>query len=165
MAIDPQALSELWRRYAPPLLLLARSRCRCAEDCVQEAFVRLSTQETVPDDPPAWLMRVVRNAAIDAARSESRRKKREGIRAAETAEWFDSSVSSSCDLVGIEVQSALASIGCEDREIVVAHVWGGMTFRQIGEAFAISSSSAHRRYVEAIQQLKTMLVGSAHKPQ
>ena len=38
------------------------------EDSVQEAFVELSRQRTLPRQPVAWLFRVVRNRAISAAR-------------------------------------------------------------------------------------------------
>ncbi len=88
MAIDPQHLAELWRSKAAVLQLLARTRCDFAEDCVQEAFIRLSSQEPIPDDPMGWLVRVIRNRAIDYARREQRRKIRELELVAERPQWF-----------------------------------------------------------------------------
>ncbi|MCA9066602.1 MAG: hypothetical protein KDA96_26225, partial [Planctomycetaceae bacterium] len=75
--ISPEQLHHLWQQHTAALLLLARGYCRgidvSPEDCVQEAFVRLATQCPVPDCPRAWLLRVVRNLAIDAKRCGSQR--------------------------------------------------------------------------------------------
>ncbi len=161
MALNPQQLADLWQRAAPSLLLLARTRCDLAEDCVQEAFVKLSLQQPVPDDPVAWLVRVVRNAAIDMARSEKRRKQREQANASERPSWFEGQDAFERVLVERDVQQALMQLTPDQREIVVAHVWGGLSFRQIGMAFDISSSAAHRSYSESLLELKRALTNHA----
>ncbi len=53
-----------------------------------------------------------------------------------------------------------ASVGqlpSEEREILVAHVWGGLSIRQIATAFELSRSTVHRRYTSAIEQLRNEL--------
>ena len=34
----------------------------------------------------------------------------------------------------------------EQREVIVAQLWGGLTFEQVGELMGSSSSTAHRLY-------------------
>ena len=45
----------------------------------------------------------------------------------------------------------------EEREVIVAHVWGGMTFAEIAELVGTSTSSVHRRYQAGLQTLRNLL--------
>ncbi len=38
----------------------------------------------------------------------------------------------------------------DQREVVVARIWGGLTFQQIGELIGTTDSTAHRRYESAL---------------
>jgi RNA polymerase sigma factor (sigma-70 family) len=161
--IGAEELANLWRKHGASLALLCRLRCSSPEDCVQEAFIRLAREVPVPDDPVAWLARVARNEALSRWRSEQRRRQREQLAAAERPTWFleprlagDDSLSSSA-----EVQAALQQLEESTREIVVAHLWGGLTFRQVAEAFELSSSAAHRQYAAGLAQLKQLLTQPA----
>src|SRR5688500_2692529 len=60
-----------------------------SQDVVQDALAALLTQRPPPDDPLAWMYRAVRNGAIDAARSSSRRRRRERAVAQLRREWFE----------------------------------------------------------------------------
>ena len=167
MAVPSQQLAELWRSLAPSLLLLARTRCDMADDCVQEAFVRLSRQSELPNEPIAWLVRVVRNAAIDMARSEKRRKHREVTKGTVDYGWFVEQGGFERQWIEKDVQEALMQLVPNHREIVVAHIWNGLTFRQIASIIGTSPSSAHRAYLEAIEQLKRSLANyspQSHEP-
>jgi len=157
--IGADELANLWRKHAASLALLCRLRCSSPEDCVQEAFIRLAREVPVPDDPVAWLARVARNEALSRWRSDQRRRQRELRVAAERPAWFieprlagDDSLASPA-----EVQAALEQLDESTREIVVAHLWSGLTFRQIAEAFELSSSAAHREYVAGLDRLKQLL--------
>jgi|688.fasta_scaffold53006_1 hypothetical protein len=55
MAIRHEEITKLWQAHASALTLLARTRCNAAEDCVQEAYVRLAKLEELPREPIAWL--------------------------------------------------------------------------------------------------------------
>jgi RNA polymerase sigma factor (sigma-70 family) len=156
--ISADELAKLWREHGAALMLVCRTRCANPDDCVQEAFVRLASQSPVPDDPVAWLARVARNAAISRARSEGRRKKYEERVASERKAWFEPISSDAYESVSTdEVQSALTQLDESTREIVVAHLWGGLTFRQIAEAFDLSHSSAHRQYAAGLERLRLLL--------
>ncbi len=91
--MEAARLGRLIDSQAAALTLYARQWCAAPEDAVQEAFVRLAG--TTPDDPVAWLFRVVRNGAISAGRSERRRKRREEQSA--NRGWFVTSPSDRLD--------------------------------------------------------------------
>jgi RNA polymerase sigma-70 factor (ECF subfamily) len=155
--ISPAELSRLWRAHAAALELLARTRCRSPEDCVQEAFIRLAKQACAPDDPLAWLARVVRNEAISQARANERRWRREQQVASWQSPWLEPAQAGDEGLSADEVEKALRNLDEAVREVVVAHLWGGLTFRQIADAFEMSRSTVHRRYLSALEQLREHL--------
>lgn len=155
--ISPAELTKLWRKHARGLGLFARVRCSAsADDLVQEAFLRLAGQSQIPQDPLAWLARTVRNLAIDTARSETRRRRREQL-FCEQKNLTATDELKSARWTSDDVADVLLKLDLTDRDIVVAHLWNGMNFRQIAEAFSLSSSTANRRYLAALKQLKLEL--------
>src|SRR3989442_1174136 len=80
-------VARLIDTHAAPLVLCARQWCAEPEDVVQDAFVKLVRQNRPPDDAVAWLYRVVRNGAMDAAKMARRRQRRESA-AARPVRWF-----------------------------------------------------------------------------
>lgn len=154
--IPSEEIADLWRKHSAGLRLLVQSRfgggCDCEpDDVVQDAFVRLAGLSFVPDDPLAWLARTVRNLAIDTLRASKRRKDREQ-RHLEATDWF--APDPQANLQAQEVAEAMSRLDVSDREILAAHLWNCMTFRQIAAAFEISSSTASRKYQSAIQNLR-----------
>ena len=79
--VSHELLAELFDAHAPRLELFAAQWSGNAADCVQEAFIQLARQPSPPNDPAAWLYRVVRNRAMNMARSERRRRHHEAVRA------------------------------------------------------------------------------------
>ncbi len=71
--VDAALIAELFDRHAAALEFYAAQRTSAPQDCVQEAFLELARQDSSPVDPGAWLFRVVRNRALNAARAEQRR--------------------------------------------------------------------------------------------
>ena len=88
--MDSDWLGGLVDRYAAALELYARQWCHAPEDVVQEAFLKLVAQRPLPDQPAAWLFRVVRNGALNAALAARRRRRHEAEAAGEAANWFQS---------------------------------------------------------------------------
>lgn len=152
---SPELLGQLLDRHAPALTLLARQWCGTAEDVVQEAFVRLARQKECPNDPAAWLFRVVRNGAITAGRAQSRRRRHEQVACAAARSWFEDETGAMLDAQA--AADALAQVPLDEREIIVAHVWGGLTFEQIAELVESSSSTVHRRYQAGLSALRELL--------
>ena len=159
--MGPQHLGRLIDEHAGALMLYARQWCPCPEDVVQEAFVRLASQPSIPDNVVAWLYRVVRNASVSAARSEKRRQRHESAAAARRPAWFVPIEGAALDADAATM--ALEGLPVELRETVVAHLWGGLTFEQIGELTGVSSSTAHRRYLQALADLRERLRVSCPK--
>jgi RNA polymerase sigma-70 factor (ECF subfamily) len=152
--MDAQRLARLIDAHAAALVLYARQWCAAPEDVVQEAFVKLAAQRPTPNNLVAWLHRVVRNGALSAARAERRRRRHETA-AARPAEWFVPGEGASLDAT--EAAAALQGLPPEQRETVVAHLWGGLTFDQIGALTGVSASTAHRRYLAALSALRERL--------
>jgi RNA polymerase sigma-70 factor (ECF subfamily) len=153
--MGPEALVRLVDERAAALVLYARQWCDAPEDVVQEAFIKLARQSRPPDHVLPWLYRVVRNGALSAARSARRRRRHEAAAAARTPDWFLPSDSARLD-AAVAAQ-ALQRLPADEREVVVAHLWGGLTFEQIGELTSTSASTAHRRYLAALSALRTRL--------
>ena len=71
-------IAELVHARLPDLVLFAKQwKHGCAEDIVQEAFLKLLRQKVLPDNPVAWLYTVVRNLSNNELRARHRRKRRE----------------------------------------------------------------------------------------
>jgi RNA polymerase sigma-70 factor (ECF subfamily) len=153
--MGPQQLAPLVTDLMPPLVLYARQWCTAAEDVVQEAFVRLAAQRQTPDQPRAWLYRVVRNGAISAGRAEKRRQRHENQAAAARPGWF---VPCSGETLDVEaVTAALERLPADQREALVLHLWGGLTFVQVGTLMSASSSTVHRYYLQGLECLRERL--------
>lgn len=149
----PAWLAQLLDAHGAALVLYARQWCSTPEDVVQEALLELVSQRQRPDRPVAWLFRVVRNGAISAARGQARRKQREE-RAARSEAWFHSSSSA---LDADEAAQALTELPLELREVVVARIWGNLTYGEIARLMNTSLSTAQRRYEQGIRELQTRL--------
>lgn len=153
--LDPQQLEQLITEHGAALELFAAQWSRVPQDVVQEAFLELVRQRRAPDNPLAWLYRVVRNRAISDRRSHDRRRRRESVVAAERSSWFTSSRWSPAEME--EVTAALQGIEAELREVVIARIWGGLSFQQIAEMLSTSNSTAHRRYEAGLVKLRERL--------
>jgi len=148
MSIDALRLAQLIERHGASL----RSCGDSAEDAVQEAFTRLATQNPVPDNPVAWLYQVSRNIAIKRRLSDCRRRDRE-LASAQT----EVTASPTDPLEIADLQSAVANLADDLREVVVARIWGQLTLEEIGQMCGISTATAFRRYREALEALRTKI--------
>lgn len=154
--MGPDQLAELVDRYGSALVLYARQWCDCPEDVVQTALMKLVRVRTPPDNLVPWLYRVVRNGAIDASRAARRRLKYEAKAADHAPKWF----SPSYDPTGLDARAAalaLADLPPETREIIVAHIWGGLTFEQIARTVDSSAATCFRRYTAGLNILRQKL--------
>jgi RNA polymerase sigma factor (sigma-70 family) len=148
------------------LVLYARQWCVAAEDVVQEAFIKLMCQVRPPAEPVAWLYRVVRNGARQQGRAERRRRYHEGCAGRQRGRWFEAEECGDGDEEA--VQAGLSRLPLRQREVIVAHVWGGLSFAAIGRLLGCGHSTAHREYLAGLQQLRQYLEereGSNHPKQ
>lgn len=156
--MDPELLGRLIDGHAAALVLYAGQWCEAPEDVVQDAFLKLAAQRRMPESPHAWLFRVVRNGAINAA-TAARRRHRHEAGAARSTPWFEPGrAGDRGETVDPETAAAeLRALPIEQREVIVARLWGGLTFEQIGELRGDSSSTAHRLYHAGLSALRERL--------
>jgi RNA polymerase sigma factor (sigma-70 family) len=162
--ISSQQLSDLIEQHADALVLFARQWCSDPDDAVQEALIELVRLDQFPRDPAAWLFTTTKRRAINQTRSNSRRRKRDfqsrgnDNRSRESAVnqaaefWFQSDLESREEVEKLQAQ--LQQLPPLDREIVVAHIWGALSFTQIAELVGRSASSVHRHYQGALEKLR-----------
>jgi RNA polymerase sigma-70 factor (ECF subfamily) len=152
--IDAQRVRALFDAHGAALTLYARQWCRAPEDALQEALIDLLRQTSVPDHPVAWLYKTVRRRAMNLARAERRRVKHHRQAGEQRASWF-------LPKDGLEepadVEALLRRLPPLEREIVVARVWGELSFVQIADLVDRSISSVHRRYQRALAELGRMM--------
>lgn len=153
--VGPELLTRLVDEHGAGLVLYARQWCNAPEDVVQEAFLRLVRTRPVPANVVGWLYRVVRNGAIGAARSAARRRRREAAVARRDEPWFEPSESEQVDAA--EATRALEKLSIAEREVVVARLWGGLSFDEIARLTGTSISTAHRHYQAALAVLRERL--------
>jgi RNA polymerase sigma factor (sigma-70 family) len=152
--MTPHDFAGLVDRHAPALILFARQWCDAPEDVVQDAFVKLMSVHSPPADAVAWLFRVVRNRAIDSGKSARRRRMRETAVARPTP-WFLEP-----EMDGLDADAAVAALQqlpIEQREPIVAHLWGGLSFEQIAAVAGCSASTAYRRFSAGLDVLRKEL--------
>jgi RNA polymerase sigma factor (sigma-70 family) len=153
--VGPDLLTRLLNEHGARLMLYAQQRCTTPEDVVQEAFLALVRQRPMPADPSAWLYRAVRNGAISASRSTSRRSRYERAAAEACPEWFTTTDGECLDVAA--ARAALEALPVELREAVVLRLWSDLSFEEIGKLTETSTSTAHRRYSEGLSALRERL--------
>jgi RNA polymerase sigma-70 factor (ECF subfamily) len=117
-----------------------------AEDILHQVFARLLRGDIeITGSPVPYLYRAVRNASLNHIRNREREVELdEG--------WFDSP--SGMEQLGLELQSALQELPEEQREIVLLHVWGQMSFDEAAAALGISANTAASRYRYGLSKLR-----------
>jgi RNA polymerase sigma-70 factor (ECF subfamily) len=156
----PHDLERLVDTYGPPLILYARQWCATPEDVVQGAFLKLVAWRHAPREVVPWLYRVVRNGAIDAGRTARRRRQRESLAARSVRYFIEPEVD------GLDAATAVAALQrlpVDQREVIVARIWGGLSFEQIAEVAGCSASTAFRRFNAGIETLRQELGGPCPK--
>jgi len=153
--LSPETLKRLWADYRAALVLYARQWSAAPEDTVQEAFLLLARQPIEPENPVGWLYRVVRNRAINAARMGARQARRDSAAAAERPSWFEASSDDRIDAAA--ATEALEKLPADEREAIVARLWGGLSFDEIARLTGTSLSGAYRSYNRGIETLRERL--------
>jgi RNA polymerase sigma factor (sigma-70 family) len=154
-AIEADILGRLYRQHAPALRLYARQWPGYGDDHVHDAFVELARQASPPVQVLPWLYHVVRNKALAACRSAVRQRRRESV-ASKPEAWF-AAVDDQID--ARDAAQLLAGLPLELREVIIARIWGGLTFEDIAKLVRCSLATAHRRYQSGLTELSERLEG------
>ena len=153
--MDPTVLGQLVDEHAAALELYARQWCAAPEDVVQDAFLKLVSQQSTPRNVVSWLFRVVRNQAISAWRSAQRRRKHEAIAGERQPQQLFANSRAALD--GEAAAAALQSLPDDQREVITLHLWGGLTFAEIADVTGSSASTVNRWYLAGLEHLRERL--------
>lgn len=152
--IDESELVPLVAEAGPALVLFARQWTLYPEDALQEALIELATKDPAPVSPKAWLFRVVRNKAMNLGRSERRRAKHEALAAMQTG-WFEPNVEQEVDAK--TVSNWIERLPDLPRQIVVARIWGELTFEQIADLVDRPTATVFRVYRESLETIRLQM--------
>jgi RNA polymerase sigma factor (sigma-70 family) len=154
-SIGPETLKWLLAEHGGPLLLYARQWSPSPEDVVQEVLLKLIQQSPPPENLVGWLYRAVRNRAISASRSLFRRSRHEEAVSHRGEPWFRPTDGQRLDAAA--ATDALGQLPLEEREVVIARLWGGLSFREIADLTGSSATTAARRYQSGLTSLRERL--------
>jgi RNA polymerase sigma-70 factor (ECF subfamily) len=160
---------EAWQHWladnATRLLLFARQQTRTepdAEDVFQESCIRVWQQwrrlRGTPTDARRFAFATIRRVAVDLARRQDRRLAREQRAAVEADPpivWFAGNWET--EERARAIQTALARVPAEQREVIVLKTWGELTFAEIAEVLDIPANTAASRYRLGIEALRLHL--------
>jgi RNA polymerase sigma-70 factor (ECF subfamily) len=132
-----------------------------AEDLCQESFFRLYEKNMVfpnPEEAKYWLIRVVKNAALNYAKRKERERKayqrafREDYRREETGEGLLVKKETS-----EEIQSALNKLPENLRMVLILKEYAEMNYKEIGRVLGISEGNVKVRVFRARERLAALL--------
>ena len=155
VSLTDQEIDGFVLTWTSRLVLFAHQWTHSADDVVQDVFLQLYRLQERPDDVVAWLFKATRNAAISKRRSETARVRRENAVAVAESVWFQSLDEDRLD--GETAKEKMLELSPELREVVVARLWGGLTFEQIAASTDSTRATTRRRYYEAIELLRNCL--------
>lgn len=145
-------IEMLYRQHGPSLLLyataIAGERAR-AQDAVHQIFMRLLEEGIAAHivDVKSYLFVCVRNAL----RNEAMRYQR-SVELDPDSCWFTPPERDYA--AERNLRHALAALPEDQREVIVMHIWGELTFSQIADVLEINANTAASRYRYALASMR-----------
>ena len=145
-------IEVLYRQHGAALLLFASAlsgdRGR-AQDALQQVFLKAIENGSLSQaiNKKAYLFACVRNAVLNDAKLQQRNMPLDIDSA-----WFsppDRDYAAEQNL-----RRALGDLREDQREVIVLHVWGDLTFSEIGDLLGVSLNTAASRYRYALAKLR-----------
>ena len=137
-----------------------------AEDLCQDSFFRLYEKNMVfpnPEEAKYWLIRVVKNAALNYAKRKERERKayqrafREDFRQQESGEGLLVKKETS-----EEIQKALEKLPENLRMVLILKEYAEMNYKEIGRVLGISEGNVKVRVFRARERLAALLQGGTN---
>ena len=146
---------QLLRELVPAVIGVLRRRgidFAAAEDAVQDALVEAirTWPQDPPRDPRGWLVAVAWRRHLDAARSESARRQREARVEAEPARG---TIPDTDDSLQLYLLCAHPSLTPASAVALTLRAVGGLTTRQIAEAYMVPEATMAQRISRAKRTL------------
>ncbi len=156
--LSPEAVTRLWDEQSAALVLYARQWCDTPEDVVQEAFLLLVRQAAAPGQSRGMDLSggaesgdqrgTVARAAV-APRGRGGRPRRAVVRSHRRRP------AGRC-----RGDRRLETSADQEREAIIARLWGGLSFEEIALTSGNSLSTVYRCYQRGLAALRERLGGS-----
>jgi RNA polymerase sigma factor (sigma-70 family) len=143
--LAPQVLGALVHRYG---------QFDACEDAVQEALLAAAEQwpaDGVPDNPRAWLVTVASRRLTDEFRSDSARRRREDVAAAEPE---PGPVADADDTLALLVLCCHPALSEPSQLALTLRAVGGLTTAQVAAAFLVPEATMAQRISRAKQSIR-----------
>ena len=147
--LDRDTVRRLYEEHARGLLAYACSfvtSFSTAEDVLHQVFERLLRGDlAITRAPVSYLYRAVRNACLNKVRD----------RASEVdfdEGWLE--CPAGMEYTALELQFALRELPEQQREVILLHIWGQMSFEEVASALEIPANTAASRYRYGLSKLR-----------
>ncbi len=161
-----EALTRIYQKYKADLLLLAMALLNdkvAAEDVLHDvflSFVQNLDGFRLTGSLKGYLLTCVANTARNQNRTEHRRARRQECPAQPVVSEVDEPVESVvCNEQLERLSLAMTELPFEQREAIMLHLQGAMTFQAIGQARQISANTVKSRYRYGLDRLRLLLNG------
>jgi RNA polymerase sigma-70 factor (ECF subfamily) len=152
--LDRERIRDLYSRDGPVMLAYAVSLLHdraASEDVLHQVFTRLLEGNLrINGSLTPYVYRAIRNAAFNYRRDRSRETNLEA-----NGRWLQAPPG--MEDTGLALEAALQELRPEQREVIVLHIWGQMTFDETAAALDISPNTAASRYRYGLARLKERL--------
>lgn len=158
---DREALAQLYRRTRTAVYGLALSylkNAHDAQDVTQDTFIRVwdsAHQYRPKGSPMGWLLAIARNLALMKLRQSRRHVE------LEEGEW--NAIPAEATGLSPEdrqlLQGALATLGDEERQVVLLHAVTGLKHREIAALLKIPLPTVLSKYHRALKKLRAYMEG------
>lgn len=166
---DEQALIETTEKYGALCRSVARNILeneQDAEECLNDALLQI--WNTIPPAQPknfcAYLLKIVRNNALDRCKAKNRNKRGKGQNPAsldELSELLPASDNVLCELEQRELLSAITrflhSLSNKQRALFIRRYWGFSSFSDLATEFGMSENNVHATLSHIRKKLQTYL--------
>ncbi len=156
---DKDSLGRLYHETSKAVFGFALSilkNMQDAEDILQECYIRVwqgAARYTTSQKPMAWILTITRNLCMT-------RLSQNGKTVDMTPEQWEN-VAQDNTMFSVEdrlvLQTMLAHLKEEERQIVVLHAVAGLKHREIATMLDIPSSTVLSKYSRSLKKLKTLL--------
>ena len=149
-------IETLYRQHGAALLLFASAISgdrSGAQDAVHHVFLKALENGSLGRavNKKAYLFACVRNAVLNDAKLQDR-----SVALDVDPAWFSPP---GRDCPGEQnLRRALGGLPDDQREVLVLHVWGELTFSEIGDLLGVSSNTAASRYRYALAKLRSSML-------
>jgi RNA polymerase sigma-70 factor, ECF subfamily len=145
-------IEALYLHFGPALVVFAAAitgdRAR-AQDAVHQVFLKLIQDDklTHAADRKAYLFACVRHACLNETKILQR-----VVTLEPDSPWFSAPGKNHAE--ELNLRQALNALPNDQREVIVLHIWGELTFAQIAELLDISLNTAASRYRYGLAKLR-----------